>query len=148
MRAFYTQYVAVLLIMLVLIIGSSRGIIPADANLGVISNKSETHKSFGSVSISKVFATGITVGISDASELEAIAEILRSHDVKATVRLFVDKSPKSLSLALERAKAVRSWFFSQNLPDEVFSIQFGTGETIARLGAVSFESSEAIDEIS
>jgi hypothetical protein len=149
LRAFYTQYVAVLLIILVLIIGSSRGMFPRDLSATGAVNYEPTPKQFGSISVGRLFETEHSAKIIDTSQLEAIAETLRNHDIRA--KLFLSSSnllDNNQAYALERASAVRQWMLSQNLPSSAFSVVL-TQRTGSDQGVLAvFESMEIADEVS
>ena len=148
LRAFYTQYVAVLLIILVLIIGSSRGMLPRDLSATGAINYETAPKQFGSISVGRLFETEYSTKITDTSQLEAIAETLRNHDIRAKLFLSSSKLLDNQASALERASAVRQWMLSQNLPSSAFSVVL-TQRTGGDQGVLAvFESMEGADEVS
>jgi hypothetical protein len=148
LRAFYTQYVAVLLIILVLIIGSSRGMLPRDLSATGAINYETTPNQFGSISVGRLFETEYSTKITDTSQLEAIAETLRNHDIRVKLFLSSSKLLDNQASALERARAVRQWMLSQNLPSSAFSVVLKqrTGSDQGVLAV--FESMEGADEVS
>lgn len=147
MRAFYTQYVAVLLIILVLIIGSSRGMFAQKVSESESISYERIPKQFGDMSIAQIFNTEQSTTISDTRELEAIAETLRNHDIQAKFNLLSDNLKDNQSLALERARAVRSWLLSKNLPPDAFSVLVSTRTNSKQSDSVAFEPMEGADEI-
>lgn len=147
MRAFYTQYVAVLLIILVVIIGSSRGMFARDVSISGNTHYDRIPKQFGDMSIAGIFDTEQSTTISDTRELEAIAETLRNHDIQVKFNLLSDKLKDNQAVALERARAVRSWLLSKNLPSDAFSVLVSTKTDSKKSDSVIFEPMEDADEI-
>jgi len=126
LKAFYTQYVAVLLIILVFFTaafqrayivseddGVQRSVI---AHQGSIMNPRE---------INAFSETGAV--LSEAPDLIAIAEVLRHHDLRAEFVVFVsqhnfDVAQGNLHYALHRVRALGDFFRQQNVPEQAIGV--------------------------
>lgn len=90
LRAFYTQYVAVLLIVLVFFVAAFQAASSASAPQVSQAPAMPRAEFFGDIILSdKIITDGIAS--TDERALRAIAEVLRNHDVGATVELTVPR---------------------------------------------------------
>lgn len=88
LRAFYTQYVAVLLIILVFFVAAFQTAISADTPRSREQMMTARSSAFGVVQLPEGLLTnGLDAG--DRERLSALAEVLKTHDVTATVELTV-----------------------------------------------------------
>ena len=144
LKAFYTQYVAVLLIILVFSVGafqrSSSKSTPEISKVLTIQDS----PSIGTLHVRPDFnPTGSLVG--QSPELEAIAWFVREHDIRATITLATSTNDESADLAdvenaLARIDALRAYFISQGLPDTAF--QYVLGGPVAQEGNVTVQFEE------
>jgi hypothetical protein len=90
LRAFYTQYVAVLLIILVFFVAAFQTATSAESPRFRERKMYTRPDAFGEVQLSVGFMTS---GLSpeDDERLRALAEVLKTHDVTATVELIVTR---------------------------------------------------------
>ena len=93
LRAFYTQYVAVLLILLTFSIAAfQRATQTAPKAQGVILGVSPEEE-IGTLSIHNLFLASGEIS-SDNTQLKAVAAVLQNHDVNAEIFLFVKRSQR------------------------------------------------------
>jgi hypothetical protein len=143
LKAFYTQYVAVLLIMLVFSVGAfqrtSAQVVNVAPRVPVIAE----HPSIGHLEFVVEFdSTGALVRTSD--HLDAIAEVIKEHDVRAIVTLPVPNTTDESELVevekvMARLDALRGYLGSRGLSES--DTRFYVGGPEARPGkvAVRFE---------
>lgn len=114
LRAFYTQYVAVLLIILVFFVAAFQTATAAKSTSFPERAITTTSDAFGEVQLSEQFLTnGFSAG--DHERLRALAEVLKTHDVTATVELTVAR----MALGEVDNGAIRAATFTDQL-DQVF----------------------------
>lgn len=125
LKAFYTQYVAVLLIVLTFCIGayqraSVRGNFPkAAAVMGMPADVQLTE-----MNIETLFAEGGELRDGDA-RLEAVASLLKSHDVNATIVLSAERSElggNSRDLA-RKLHEIEQFLAARSVPREAFVLR-------------------------
>ena len=133
LRAFYTQYVAVLLIMLTFTIGIfqrasiSKAAVPSPGGEYVAIGKP-----IGDVVIRSLFGADGSVS-SEEPQLKALAHIIRSHDVLLTLtlsmpRLTVEPKSPSLRRALRRINALEQFFMAEEVPREALRFRVTRGD--------------------
>ncbi len=120
LKAFYTQYVAVLLIILTFTIGAFRRSLPTEEPRA-IPPLWTPRATVGSLSIADLFtAEG---GINEENpRVRAVAQVLKNHDLlmRATYlvpRLEFDRESVSLKRALRRLESLREYLRAQGVPD-------------------------------
>lgn len=126
LRAFYTQYVAVLLIILTFTIGAyqrTQGALiqekPSDSTLPAPHH-------FLSVPLDNLFFSDGSVHDSDG-RLQAIAQVVKNHDIdlQATIqvrRFDIANGSSSMRRAMVRADALERYLRSNEVPAEAISI--------------------------
>ncbi len=90
LKAFYTQYVAVLLIILVFFVAAFQAASGATPTKTSDTLVIAPHEFFGDIVLSERIVTD-GIASTDERSLRAIAEVLRSHDVNATIELTVPR---------------------------------------------------------
>lgn len=144
LAAFYTQYVALLLILITYTVGLLAGAPITTQNVHEeLPVKSESHHApqhqaamLGTFSVSNIFLDDGRVA-SENSELAAIATVLRAHDVSAVVRLSVPRlgvpnDSSSVRRALRRIESLEAFFADQHVPDQAFRILVEEGSLSTR----------------
>jgi len=141
LKAFYTQYVAVLLIILVFSVGAFQR---ATLTSPPLAPRVPNAESIGSLNVFPDFdSLGALVG--ESAELKAIASLVREHDIRAIVTLSAsirDDNPElsEIERDLARLDALRGYFLSQGLSDAAF--QFVLGAASAQEGEVTVQFEE------
>jgi hypothetical protein len=120
LKAFYTQYVAVLLIILTFTIGAFRRSLPSQ-EVSAIPPLWTPRAVVGAISIEDLFTAEGSVNEQNP-RVRAVAEVLKNHDLlmRATYlvpRLEFDRESVSLKRALRRLEALREYLRSQSVPD-------------------------------
>lgn len=150
LRAFYTQYVAVLLIVLTFCISAfqraSTGMVAP--SLRVAETPSDV--TLTSSVVERAFSEDGTF-VADEPRLEAIATILRSHDVSATVTLSVARDSLAGSADAGRQIAakidnVENFFLSRNVPRDAVTLKVTTERGDGRSIAVTLVRQEEADD--
>jgi hypothetical protein len=143
LKAFYTQYVAVLLIVLVFGIWMFQSSSVQSSARSQVSAAMPSYPPVGQLQIKDLFDVGATVSIRSSVELEAIAEILRNHDLRATFRLSgaleESQAERAAETMLARLKALRSFFQTEGVPAEAITVATGSEFSDRSLTMVSFE---------
>lgn len=134
LSAFYTQYVALLLILITFMVGLRAGapLSPAVSDVAPPSKVKwvavapKESASLGEFSIPNIILDDGRVAQENA-ELLAIVTILRTHDVSAVVRLSIPRlgvhdESSSYRRALRRIEALESFFVEQRVPITAFRI--------------------------
>ena len=114
LRAFYTQYVAVLLIILVFFVAAFQTTTFAKLSDSPVRKIAIRPFAFGEVQLSEEFLTN-GLGAADHERLRALAEVLKTHDVTATVELTVAR----MALGEVDNGAIRAATFTEQL-DQFF----------------------------
>ena len=125
LRAFYTQYVAVLLILLVFCVGAASNnrkiLVPQlDANA-----EERTPLQIGAVKYEDLFISDTSATLKDGPELLALMETLRNHDVRATFKVYADVSSGPaihIERAMTRAHALSTRLVGASMPVEAFRV--------------------------
>jgi len=132
LKAFYTQYVAVLLILLVFSVGMvSRGdkvksSVLAPDNMSASHNTQLKPRQIAAMHYAKIFATEHSSELSQAGELEAVLAALKNHDLSATFLIPVDLKGEDLvessSLALARSRSISDRLVASGITKEAFKV--------------------------
>jgi len=148
LKAFYTQYVAVLLILLVFSVGvvAQRGVVRGD-----YSSKSVAKapiKVIGSIKCAEVFSNAASPEIVNSQDLAAVVETLLNHDLRGVFTLYIpvggNAHDTSLS-ALARVKLLREYLNGLGVPEEAYRFALITSVEASSEVAVAFESPEVSD---
>jgi hypothetical protein len=121
LRAFYTQYVAVLLIVLTFTIGAFQRTAEApDVQEQSIVRQMPQPSPIGGIVIPAVFTADGAVA-SGNERLEAVVKVLEDHDLRAMITLAVprldfDERSSSLRRTLRRLEALEHFFAAQTIP--------------------------------
>lgn len=143
LKAFYTQYVAVLLIMLVFSVGAFQRTSAQAATVAPLAPRIIEHPSIGQLEVVVEFdSAGGLVRTSD--DLDAIAEVIKAHDVRAIITLAFPNGGDASELVefenvMARLDAISSYLGSRGLSES--DTRFYVGGPEARPGkvAVRFE---------
>lgn len=138
LKAFYTQYVAVLLIMLVFTVGafqraSQRDVVPTSAQTVPVDKAN-----IGGLEIAQIFnELGALEG--DTAQLEAVASVIREHDVTASISLpismkKIDATQNTVEVAVAHLTSLERFFAERGVGDG--SVEFVLGGPEAREGHV------------
>jgi hypothetical protein len=144
LKAFYTQYVAVLLIILVFSVGAFQR---ASAHTRTSVERSLVmieRPSVGSLELDVEFDSSGSVAGS-APELAAIVDVIKEHDLRARVTLATPIADEHTALreveaVLARIEALRHYFSSRGLSES--DVQLFVGGPEARSGKVSVQFEE------
>jgi hypothetical protein len=120
LKAFYTQYVAVLLIMLTFTIGAFQRATQAPMASPQAASSIEELAPFGEFVIAELFGVDGSVP-QDNQKLLALASIVRNHDVAITLglslpRLSFEADSSSVRRALRRIQALENFFVREQVP--------------------------------
>jgi hypothetical protein len=129
LRAFYNQYVAVLLIILVFNIGVA--VRPTSKQLPsaapTIREQVKGGNFAGEIILSNLFSEGGSTQIADKSDLLTIEEVLKNHDIRAVFKIYVplkDRSGEEIKrdtdLGISRSIAIKRWLIERKLPTKSF----------------------------
>jgi hypothetical protein len=143
LKAFYTQYVAVLLIILVFTVGAFQRTTGASASVIEPIPVKEELSPIGTLEIELIFDdAGQLIG--DTSQLQAVSTLLEEHDVRAVVTVATHNKGHGTDLvaiedSLARLESLEKFFLGQGLSEATVSFVLGGPE--ARIGrvAVHFE---------
>lgn len=143
LKAFYTQYVAVLLIILVFTVGAFQRTTGTTAVVTAPIPVLENRPSIGALDIEQDFDDdGQLKG--DTSQLQAVSTILEAHDVRAVITVATRNSDGETNLvdiehSLARLESLEKFFMNQGLSEA--EVTFALGGSEARRGrvAVHFE---------
>lgn len=141
LKAFYTQYVAVLLIILVFTVGAFQRTTGRSAAvvtpIPVIAEPSP----IGALEVAQDFDdAGQLIG--DTSQLQAVSTLLAEHDVRAVVTVAAHNGERHSDLAsiedsLARLESVERFFLAQGLLES--EVTFVVGGPAARSGKVAIQ---------
>jgi len=149
LKAFYTQYISVLLIILVFTAGRVGSVRKQDfIPKMIVEEKSAT---LGAVSIRTGADASGTLSEEADSALEAVSKVLLNHDVTATVKISVNSHPDSdAQLQLERALATshkfRAVLVEHGVPEHAVRSVIVRGGAETGAASISFSPSEELDE--
>lgn len=141
LKAFYTQYVAVLLIILVFAVGAFQRAPSGQTRLAQKSLTIAQAPTMGTLQIAQDFdSVGSLVG--EPPQLRAIASVIREHDIRALVTvpigpITMESDLIEVEMALARIDALKEYFLSQGLPEDAF--QFFMGGVDARDGTITIQ---------
>ena len=139
LKAFYTQYVAVLLIILVFTVGAFQRTTGASASVVEPIPVVAEVPSIGALELELDFNdAGQLIG--DTSQLQAVSTLLEEHDVRAVVTVATHNKGQGTDLvdiedSLARLGSLEEFFFSQGLSDT--AVSFVVGGPSARTGKVA-----------
>jgi hypothetical protein len=148
LKAFYTQYVAVLLIVLVFVVsGFQQNHSRQDESL---KRANDIGPAIGAIHLKTQRTVADAVPEALANELQALVMLLKSHDVRATIRVpMVGQSGETegagFQEALAYAKQVRSYMIKSGVPVGAVRTVLSEG-TEGQAASVIFSSMEAEDE--
>lgn len=145
LRAFYTQYVAVLLMILVFWIGTVYAASPKNAQEERIA---ETRPAYGSLDYSQFFTAPESAEINNLGGIEAVSEVLKNHDLRGVFAISVALSGDAETAALlvrSRARAIKMRAIQVGVPAKAIKIIVTTSAKPSAAVQVSFESSEVTD---
>ncbi len=121
LRAFYTQYVAVLLIVLTFTIGAFQRAAdaPREQQLPLVKPFSQPAP-IGGMVIPAVFTADGAVAVGN-ERLEAVVKVLEDHDLRALItvavpRLDFDERSSSLRRTIRRLEALELFFADRTIP--------------------------------
>jgi hypothetical protein len=145
LRAFYTQYVAVLLILLVFCIGS---VSKETARHDQGSDSGQAVSPLGTVHYPEFFQAMDSAEINYAGGIKAIYEVLRNHEVRAvftiSAPLLPDPREAATSVSL-RAAALRTQAAQDSIPFKAIKVVVVPSAKPSAAVSVSFESLEDRD---
>lgn len=140
LKAFYTQYVAVLLILLVFCVGAFQRTSKEVPVVAVVSRPVVAKLPVGTIVLGDLSEVdGESKG---RTQLQAVASLLREHDLEATVVFSVAKVVSSADAsevddALERIGIIERFLTAENLP--LNAIRFIIRENEAAKGTATIE---------
>jgi len=143
LKAFYTQYVAVLLIVLVFTVGAfQRG---SQARLQSAQHPSAPNEavSIGGLEIAQNFNELGELG-SETAELEAVATVIKEHDVRASISISVtmhkiESSEMTVEQSLARLASVERFFEQRGIGEDSIELVLGGRSTREGMLVVRFE---------
>jgi hypothetical protein len=141
LKAFYTQYVAVLLIILVFTVGAFQRTTAASASVVSPTPVIAESPSIGGLELELTFdESGQLIG--DTSHLQAVSTLLKEHDVRAIVTLSLhngdgDRELTNVEDSLARLESLERFFEEQGHLEP--AVSFVVGGPAARNGRVSIQ---------
>jgi hypothetical protein len=146
LKAFYTQYVAVLLIVLVFVVSGFQGNDQL-TRLAPIQGVQAWDVSIGAVSIR--MPDDVAEGFSNqmSAELDAVAEFVRNHDVLATFRIPIAierdlSASEVVQQSLTRASQFRDYILKHGVPAQAVRTVLFEGPQAATVVSITFSSME------
>lgn len=149
LRAFYTQYVSVLLVVLVVSIRDAQRDLAHPSSASVQAARTQLPVPVGTMELREIFVSDTSAELDNGRELEAVLETLKNHDLRAIFTLNAPLSSSSLDgfrLAIARARAIRSRVVGLRIPSEALRVVVGSTANSVSQASVSFESMEVADE--
>jgi len=143
LKAFYTQYVAVLLIILVFTIGAfQRASLTEDRSAIAVPVLKEVAP-IGGLEIAQHFDELGQLG-PDTAQLEAVAVVIREHDVKASISLPVgmqklDSPLPTVEQSLARLSSLERFFKERGVGEDVLELVIGGAAARSGTLVVRFE---------
>jgi len=144
LAAFYTQYVALLLILITYTVGLIAGAPITAPHVAttrpvtqeVTPSPQRGATSLGVFNLSNIFLDDGRVA-PENSELTAIAAVLRAHDVSAVVRVSVPRlgvpdENSSFRRALRRVESLETFFAEHRVPEQAFRVIIGPSARSSR----------------
>lgn len=143
LKAFYTQYVAVLLIILVFTVGAFQRASRTDYSRTLISPAPQEAPSIGGLKIAQHFNELGQLG-ADTSQLEAVAVVIREHDVRASISLPVsmqkiDSPLTTVEQSLARVAALERFFEERGVGADSLDLVLGGADATEGALTVTFE---------
>jgi hypothetical protein len=148
LKAFYTQYVAVLLILLTFCVGayqraSQSARLPVIHEPAILTPVHEGPRRIASMTMENVFDDGGEIPAKEP-HLFAVAAFVKSHDVRAVVSLsvarrYLDTNPGLLDTLIARVDAIESFLLLQAVPPDAFVVRVITEGGEGRVITVDFE---------
>lgn len=151
LKAFYSQYVAVLLIILVISVASSQGAFKSRDRTKVPLEMQKHIASIGSVSMASILSPDEQTSSEGQQELHALIRILQSHDVRAVVSVPVTVSNESQGAVIEKllqAQALRDHILKAQVPADAILIRVIPLDVVGSAVTVSFEAMERLHGLS
>ncbi len=145
LRAFYTQYVAVLLIILVFCVGS---VYKQSTQQRQEPELSQEAQLLASVRYPEFFTALESAEISDTGGIKAISEVLTSHDLRGVFAIpaFISGNAQEVATTVGlRAKALRTRAAQDGIPAQAIKIVVVPSRYPSATVYVSFESMELRD---
>jgi hypothetical protein len=138
LKAFYTQYVAVLLIILVFTVGAFQRASQSNAVDPALPSAPKEVAPIGGLEIAQHFNELGQLDVGTA-ELEAVAVVIREHDVKASISLAVgmqkiDSPVPTVEQALARVASLERFFGERGVGED--SLELVVGGPVAREGTL------------
>jgi hypothetical protein len=143
LKAFYTQYVAVLLIILVFTIGAFQRASQDDVGAQRLTLAPREEPSIGGIEIAQYFTELGELG-SNTAELEAVALVVRDHDVRASISLpmsiqRIDAPGPSVEESLARLAALEKFFEERGVTADSLELVLGGKDARGGKLVVRFE---------
>ncbi|MFN4896039.1 MAG: hypothetical protein ACK5GN_01060 [Pseudomonadota bacterium] len=145
LRAFYTQYISVLLILLVFCIGlvGSNKQVPGVGRAQLTNLSDRT--AIGSLRLANAFSKDASSELLVAAELSAIRETLLNHDLRGVFTLYMHIGSDheiSAEIAAARVTALRSTLTAQGVPADAVEVLVEPTMLPSSDLQISFESME------
>ena len=140
LKAFYTQYVAVLLILLVFCVGAFQRSSKEAVAVSAPSQPLVATIPVGTITLGEI--SEVDQESKGRAQLEAVASLLREHDVEATFVFSVAKvvpiaDASEVDDALERIRVIERFFTAQNIPSN--ALRFIIRENEEKKGTATIE---------
>jgi hypothetical protein len=145
LRAFYTQYVAVLLILLVFCVGSVYKGASPNSNR---TSSSNTGTAIASARYPEFFRAPDSAEINDAGGIQAVSEVLKSHDLRGVFTIVAPLSgdvDKAVMAARLRARVLKTRMLQDRVPEQAIKVVIVPSAKPLAEVAVVFESLEVLD---
>ena len=149
LRAFYTQYVAVLLILLVFCVGAVSGndrrMTPPSRSQAPSTNAEPV----GTVHYEGIFTSGDSAEVHEGPEFEALIEVIKNHDLRAVVKLDAELGSQRAGNnggIIARARTLRARLISRGIPDDAVEVVLVPAPASTNGLSVTFSSLEGPDE--
>jgi hypothetical protein len=143
LKAFYTQYVAVLLIILVFTVGAFQRASQRDESTARPAMAPKEEVSIGGLQIAQHFDDLGQLG-SDTAQLEAVALVIAEHDVKASIALPVsmqkiDPLHATVEQSLARVSSLERFFAERGVGEDSLELVIGGPDAREGILVVKFE---------
>lgn len=144
LKAFYTQYVAVLLIILVFTVGAFQRTSIPDLAIAHPAPIIRDAPSIGALQIAHPFGQEGRL-LADTAQLQAISMVLKEHDVRAVMTLSASMRSKEaegdvVMESLAHIDALETFFRTQGVSDS--SLKFVLDSSVATTGNITVEFEE------
>lgn len=143
LKAFYTQYVAVLLIILVFTVGAFQRASRNDDRSALPPMAPQEAPSIGGLKIAQDFNELGQLG-ADTAQLEAVALVIKEHDVRALISLPVsmqkiDSPLATVEQSLARIASLERFFAERGVGEDSLELVLGGPDASEGALSVSFE---------